>query len=978
MTQGDAGESGRAEPSADLTRSLGESPTSGVPGTAPPRGTKGSLPAHLGQFRIVRMLGEGGMGAVYEAEQQRPRRMVALKVIRASAASGDALRRFEHEAEVLARLQHPGIAQVYDAGTFDAGGRNEPYFAMELIRGVPLTRYAEEKRLGTRERLGLMVKICDAVQHAHTKGIVHRDLKPANILVDESGQPKILDFGIARLTGSDVQVTTLQTDVGQLIGTIPYMSPEQAAGDPHQLDTRSDVYALGVVCYELLAGRLPHQLRNKLIHEAVRIIREEEPTPLSSIDRVFRGDVETIVGTALAKERARRYQTAAEMAADISRYLRHEPVAARPPSTWYQLAKFSRRNRVLVAGVGATVLALIAGLIATSAALRRARAAELDARQRAAQLSEVAEFQASQLREIDPHAMGERLGASLAAEIVSGLERGGAERDEIDSAAERLREALGHANLTNVALSALDQNIFERALKAIDERFASQPLVKAELLQSLADTMAQLGLLDRAAEPQSQALEIRRRELGEDHGFYLISLNNSALLLNAQGKLAEAEPLLREALRRKRRVLGDDHTSTLASLSSLGRLLREKGELAESEACYREAVERRRRVVGEDDPDTLLSVNGLGDVLQAQGRLADAEPYCRAAAEGNRRVLGGHHPATLLSINNLASLLYDQGKRAEAEPLWREVLDARRRVLGDDHPDTLISLNNLGFLYRAQGRYAEALECFGEALDRKRRVLGEDHPSTLASLSNMGLVLFSRGSAAEAEPYWREAMEKRRAVLGERHPQTLMSVNNLGQVLRQLGRNSEAEACFRDALDGRLATLEEDHPDVLDSMYTLGDLLRATGRLDEAAPLLDGALAGARRTLGPDHTDTFLFLGGRGRLLHAQHRLDEAESDCRAALDGSTRSLGPGHPRTLAAAADLGNVLIDSGRWPEARAVLLPAGSAAVEGLQPEHAARLGLRRAIERLYATSEAAEPGRRNADEWDAWRRRFDDTK
>jgi WD40 repeat protein/predicted Ser/Thr protein kinase len=337
-------------------------PTDPALGPAMVRQRKLPLPQQVGRYRILRLLGEGGMGVVYEAEEDNTCRHVALKVIRPGRAYPGLLTRFRHEARILGRLHHPGIAQIYEAGVAEDG---QPFFAMEFIRGRPLDEYARRQALAPRDRLALVARVCDAMQHAHDQGVIHRDLKPANILVEESGQPKVLDFGVARATGADLLTGAGVTPTGQLLGTPNYMSPEQVNADPAAIDHRADVYALGVILFELLAHRPPYQLEGRPLAEVARLILEAEPPRLGSVNPDLRGAVETIVAKALAKDPARRYPSAADLAADLRRWLAHEPIQARPPSALYQLRQFARRHKALVGGVVATVAALALGLVGT-------------------------------------------------------------------------------------------------------------------------------------------------------------------------------------------------------------------------------------------------------------------------------------------------------------------------------------------------------------------------------------------------------------------------------------------------------------------------------------------------------------------------------------------------------------------------------------------------------------------------------------
>src|SRR5580658_3738389 len=542
------------QPSADaLTADSGTAPATRI--------SPGAFPSTVGRYRILRLLGEGGMGVVYEAEQEQPRRKVALKVVKSGLGDPKLIRRFEQEALALGRLQHPGIAQIYEAGTADNGFGPQPYFAMEFIRGQPLLEYAAAHKLNTRQRLELMAKICEAVHHAHQRGIIHRDLKPGNILVDETGQPKILDFGVARATDSDAHVTR-QTDLGQLVGTLAYMSPEQVLADPLELDTRSDVYGLGVILYELLAGRLPYKISPKL-HEALQTIREEEPTSLSTLSSAYRGDIETIVAKALEKDKTRRYPSAAELAADIRRYLQDEPIMARPASTLYQLQKFARRHKALVLGVAAVFVVLIAGIIVSAREASRANAESATSRAISDFLQNDLLAQASAVNQSRPNT-----------------------KPDPDL---KVRTAL------------------DRAAARITGRFDRQPEVEAAIRDTIGQTYLDLGLYPEARMQLQRALELRRRMLGEKSPETLRTMSRLGYAGYLQGKYPEAEPLLSHALEVQRRVLGPDNPDTLSSMSDLATVYWARGKYPQAEVLNRQTLEIRRRVLGPEHPDTLKS-----------------------------------------------------------------------------------------------------------------------------------------------------------------------------------------------------------------------------------------------------------------------------------------------------------------------------------------------------------------------------------
>jgi tetratricopeptide (TPR) repeat protein len=588
------------------------------------------------------------MGVVYRAEQDRPRRTVALKVIKPGIASPSTLKRFEHEAQVLAMLHHPGIAQVYEAGAADTGHGPQPFFAMELIEGRCLTDYAGNAKLNTRGRLGLLAKVCDAVQHAHQKGIIHRDLKPSNILVDETGQPKILDFGVARLTNADVQATTLRTDIGQLIGTIPYMSPEQVTGDPNALDTRSDVYALGVIGYELLSGRMPYNLSGATIPEVVRVIREDDPAPLSSIDKSLRGDLETIVCKALEKDKSRRYPSAAELAADIGRYLRNEPIAARPASAIYQVRKFAARNKALVAGVTVALAGLLIGTVGASwQAIRATHAgrqahaeretaiiARNEAVRQARKAERISEFLISFLRAADPHESYKDVTIQQALDLAAaGAERELADEPEVHADVNRV---LGQIYHRMYRFEDAERHT-RLALAGRREVFGPESVEVADTLIDLAWTIDEQGHFEKAQETFQQARSIYRRILGSDHPLVAQTNVYLAAIKTRLREYSAAETLLREALRDLRAAYGEENEEVAFALKSLAECLGWEGPSAEAEQLYLEALAIERRVLGPDHFEVAGTLANYARYLTRAGR-EDEAAALRAQADHIRRL----------------------------------------------------------------------------------------------------------------------------------------------------------------------------------------------------------------------------------------------------------------------------------------------------------------------------------------------------
>ncbi|MGE3108468.1 MAG: tetratricopeptide repeat protein [Phycisphaerales bacterium] len=791
-----------------------------------------ALPRRIGNYVITGLLGEGGMGMVYLAEQEKPRRTVALKVVRPGFLSPTLLKRFELESEILARLQHPGIGQIHEAGTAMTEAGPQPYFAMEYVRGEVLTAYAEARHLDVRHRLELFVKVCDAVQHAHTKGVVHRDLKPANILVTEAGDPKILDFGIARATDADVQSATMQTGAGQLIGTIAYMSPEQLAGNTHDLDTRSDVYTLGVVLYELLSGRLPHQVQGKTVADAVRTIEDHEPRPLGTVDRHYRGDLQTIVGKAMERDRERRYQSAADFAGDIGRFLRDEPILARPPSTSYKLIKFARRNTGLVAGIGVALLLLFAGIGATSWQAARATRGWKAAEE-----------------------------ARDAARV---------ERDGANAMSRYLRDMFLSIDPENaMGREVTVREVLDEAARKVATSFSGQERIEASMRNTLATTYKAIGRLGEAEAHHRAALEILRRLDGNEHDDTIETIRNLSVVLADEAKFDEAERLSREAVALCERTRGHEHPDTALAMGELARVLQETGRYEQADALMKESIRIGLSTVGARSAPLISIMHNYGTSLKDHGRLEEAERYLRDVLKLRIDVHGEQNPQTTYTMNNLGATLQRLGKNDEALALFEKTLAIRLAIMGPEHPATITAMSNLGVTYLGMGRKEDAEPLLRASYEAYLKALGAEHSKTLIAMANIAYLYEEQGKFDDAAALYGKIVDARRRASGGKDPETWTSMNNLAMLQHSRGELEEARALYVELLDLCGQSLPADHYYVAIFRNNYGDCLTDLRRFDDAERELLSSTEVLEKSLGAGHARTIKAYGRLRRLYEA-------------------------------------------------------------------------------------------------------------
>ncbi|CAN5465644.1 hypothetical protein BH10PLA2_BH10PLA2_03250 [soil metagenome] len=948
----------------------------------------------LGRYQLQHKLGEGGFGVVWMAEQTEPlHRRVAIKIIKSGVANSSILARFEQERQALALMDHPNIARVLDAGTVevmaeewraafengidnripDTGPRGfrsratqsphcsfspatrhsppatsflapatRPYFVMELVEGVPFTQYCNQARRNVRERLELFIPVCQAVQHAHQKGIIHRDLKPSNVLVatyDDKPIPKVIDFGIAKATGPKLTDKTLSTEAGQLIGTLEYMSPEQADFGNVDIDTRADIYSLGVMLYELLTGRPPFSAASGHgLDTMLRLVREVEP-PIPSVklthepdlalisaqrgldprrlSQQIRGDLDWVVMKCLAKERGRRYESASSLARDLARLLANEPVTAGPPSVGYRLRKFVRRNRGPVFAAGIVLTVLVVGTIGTALGLveaRKERRAALDSAAKATQAAG-AESQAlltARKRLVQLEKVNEILSS-----VFSNLDAADSEGGD-GALARRIAERL------------------DSAAALLQGDCLGDELAVARLQRTLGHGYASLGFGSKAIPILLQASATFSKLLSPDAEDLLFCQSDLADAYLVVGKRDEALALYSQVQAQHLRRLGPDHRITLKSGYNLAVALCFAGRDQRSVALHEQVLARQRVVLGPNDPDTLSTEIRLAQTYKAIGNWQKALPLYESALPRIKAKHGTDHAQTLDTLDALGIGYVWAGNWNKALPILEEVVAKNRVRRGPEHPATLSSLSNLGWAKLSSGKEAEALHIFQPVLEARRSILGPDHPCTLQCMNSLGMAFSKTGQFEKAIPLLEKTLEKRKVILGVNHADTLGTMNNLAQAYRFSGQYPKAMVLYRQALEQVERTLGPKHFQSLATAFNLGLACRDMGRLDESIALLEKTLARSKVVPGPRHHLTMSITESLAALYERTGRFHDAEVAFAELVAISKSIYGSAHFQTAYAQVQWGEMLLKQGKYAQAEQPL----RACVEfrqRMQPDH-----------------------------------------
>jgi len=878
---------------------------------ATPSGPSSSEAAgeQIGRYKLLEQIGEGGMGTIWMAEQREPvKRRVALKIIKLGMDTKQVIARVEAERQALAMMDHPNIAKVLDAGATETG---RPYFVMEYIKGIPILEYCDQAKVDTEARLQLFTNVCHAIQHAHQKGIIHRDIKPSNVLVTlHDGLPvcKVIDFGIAKATNSELTTKTLFTEHRQMVGTPAYMSPEQAEMSGLDIDTRSDIYSLGVLLYELLTGTTPFDMKALLesgFAEMMRTIREVEPhkpstristlgdtasrtaqqrhVDVKKLSSLLRGDIDWIVMKCLEKDRSRRYETSNGLAADIQRHLKDEPVTAGAPGAAYKLRKFARRHRGQVFAAGIVAAALVLGVIGTTMGMMRA----LDEKQRADAAAARATLAAASEARANLAAQQNAEQAIAAATLAEAAKNEEAKaRMRAETISEFVTTALQAGDAQNegggqdmTILAAMDN-----AIADIDAgRFRGDPEVEAQLKGTIGMILLNNGRLQQAEPLLAQALEMQQRLQPGDHQSLADALDGLARVRRAMGRSVEAEGLCVLSLAMNRRLFRGDSPNVATALNSLAQARSDLGQFEAAESLFIEALQMFQRLFDGDNQSVAAALNNVATVRQSLGRFAAAEPLSIQSLEMLQRLFQGDHPSIASGLHNLAGVRGGLGRHAEAEPLLVQALAMNQRLYKGDHPSVAASLRSLARARHELGRLEEAEQLHVQALAMNQRVYRGDHPTVAIALNDLANVRQRLGRHAEAESLLIQALAMNRRLYQGDHADIAHSLKALAVELQQQGRCAEAEPLSMQALEMEQRLYQGDHVEVAGSLNNVAFLRMEQGDAAGAKPVFLQALQMNRRMFPGDHASVAFSLqslasahGALGESSAARALLEEA------------------------------------------------------------------------------------------------------
>lgn len=894
--------------------------------------------AMIGPYKLLQKLGEGGMGQVWVADQEHPvKRRVALKVIKAGMDTEQVIARFEAERQALAMMDHTNIARVLDAGQTNSG---RPYFVMELVKGVPITKYCDELHLTLRDRLKLFIPVCQAIQHAHQKGIIHRDIKPGNVLVcmqDGQPVPKVIDFGLAKALGQKLSQHTMVTQFGAVVGTLEYMSPEQAELSALDIDTRADVYALGVMLYELLVGTTPltaQRLKQTAFDEVLRCIREVDPprpsTRLSEskdtiisvaalrktepmrLTRDLKGDLDWIVMKCLEKDRTRRYDAAAALARDVERFLTDEPIEARPPSMVYQTQKFVRKNRIGIS-IAASFLVLLLGATALSTwQAYRATKAEVTAKEnekkaiesekRAIQQQKLAEANEEKAKSaaIAADRAKENETASLKKQIEFAQSELSSRRQAyaLADALETLFDPDNNDRESTDIIPRLKKNVAQ-IVETVDKAENADPMLRGRLRQSLGKALMGFQDYDRAIQEFTKAVQINESNSGPESPQTLIARSQLGLALIDAGRMAEAKQTLEEVYAIHLRVQGPDHDDTLGSLHDVAWQLQKDGHPEEALKKFQEIADRLRKLKGPESDELARTLVAQSKCSRESGAVLKAIEFGEEAFRIREKLHGPEDWRTLQAKYHLAWANGDAGKADPAIKLYEELLTVKLKLNGPNHVNTIEAIGDLAWAYGVKGDYTSAIARYEEALKKRREVKGFDDAKSLETQSNLGQTYNLAGMSEKALPLYADLCERIRLKYGPDNVNTWNAENDYAYTCDLAKQPELAGKLYEGVLASKRKQLTANDPRITTSINNLGNHYFDTKQYDKALALYEEAYARNESQFGPNHRETIVVLTNYGKSLSRLDRHDEAIEKLKEALKRQQALGGLIHAQTL-------------------------------------------------------------------------------